>query len=585
MASSFSVSTIFGAKDRMSPAFDKMGNKARGFGNILKGILGARVIEQGFRTLVNQAKSFVSEAQKIEDATASFTPLMGGVEKATELVNRLNKEAATTPFQFEGISGVAKQLLPVMNQNIEKTADTFRMLGDTAGGNIQKLESITRGYTKALLKGKPDMEALNMISEAGVPIFSEMSKSMGITQAQLFELSKQGKLTNDDLTKAFQRMTSEGGIFFNGMQIASETLTGKLSTLSDNVALTKASIGSALLPIIKPAVDGFITLAQKARAWAEANKEIISTKIQEFIAKVKSVIERVTPGFKKIWESIKGLIGTVRELVGLFFKGLIPGGKKAGNIFDTFSNIISFVIKAASTLLGILKPLMPLIKIIGAAILAVVIAMKAWATIQAIMNFLMTANPIGLIIAAIGVLIGIIVLVVQHWEKVKAAFISVWEKIKTGVSNIWENVKSFFGKIRDFIVGVWDGIKSIATGLWDGFINGINSLWEGVKSVFGKIKDFIKNTWDKIKGPFEKIGNFFKKIFDRKKTLTELTQEAIEEAQASVGIEAPNQREAEARSQIQFQGQINIAGAPDGSTASGTTTGAPPIRMQMMGAN
>jgi len=185
LAASYSIAAIFSAKDRLSPAIDKISRNYDSFGGkvgrtlsilnrktnqLFKG-LGTAAIA-GFGLATAAITLFVKEASKIEDATAAFTPLMGSVERANKLVAELNKTAASTPFQFENISAAAKQLLPVMNQDIERTIKTFRMLGDTAGGNAQKLDSITRGFTKSLLKGKVDMESLNMIAEAGVPIYS-----------------------------------------------------------------------------------------------------------------------------------------------------------------------------------------------------------------------------------------------------------------------------------------------------------------------------------------------------------------------------------------------------------------------------
>lgn len=265
----FTIGTKFTAKDGVSPLIRNLGRSLTGYekqvarararssgffsavGKIGTGIIGANLLTRAVQGLGSQLFSVVTNASKIENVEAAFTPLMGSAAQAKKLVNELNATAATTPFQFENISKSASQLLPIMNGNIENTISTFRMLGDTAGGNAQKLDSITRGFTKSLLKGKPDMESLTMISEAGVPIFTQLAKSMGVTKDAIFEMSKKGTLSTVHLTNAFKRMTSEGGIFFRGMEISSKTLSGLTSTLSDNVNLTKAVIGEALLPTIK----------------------------------------------------------------------------------------------------------------------------------------------------------------------------------------------------------------------------------------------------------------------------------------------------------------------------------------------
>lgn len=224
------------------------------FGDIVKGVLAAGVVEKGFRALKDGLFSVVNEARKLEDAEAAFTPLMGGADKAKEMIKALNMAAAETPFRFEDLSNVTKQLLPVMNGDIENTIATLKMLGDTAGGNAQKLDSITRGFTKAMLKGKVDLESLNMIAEAGVPIFSEMAKTMGYNEKQMkqfFKAISSGEVSTDVLVQTFKKMTSEGGLFFNGMIIASKTTSGVLSTLADVGSMVQAAFGQQLLPSIK----------------------------------------------------------------------------------------------------------------------------------------------------------------------------------------------------------------------------------------------------------------------------------------------------------------------------------------------
>ena len=233
---------------------DKTEKTGLSFTKLTASIVGANVIERGLRAIGDGFKSIITEAMNLESAQAAFVPLMGSTAKAKELVSALNVAAAETPFQFADLQKAVSRLLPVMDQDIGRTIDTVKMLGDTAGGNAQKLDSITRGFTKAMLKGKVDMESLNMIAEAGVPIFTEMAKSMGYNTENMTEFFKKistGTVTTDELVKAFKRMTSEGGIFYKGMVIASETTSGVLSTLRDNIAMTAAGIGQAFLPYLK----------------------------------------------------------------------------------------------------------------------------------------------------------------------------------------------------------------------------------------------------------------------------------------------------------------------------------------------
>jgi tape measure domain-containing protein len=392
MAKGPTISTTFNAIDRVSRPMQRMAKNV----SRIATVAGAAV-----STGLGAGLAFaVREASKIEDAVAGFTPLLGSVGKANELVDQLNKTAATTPFQFENIAAAAKQLLPVMNQDIARTTETFRMLGDTAGGNAQKLESITRGFTKAMLKGKVDMESLNMIAEAGVPIYSELANSLGVSVEEMMKMSSAGKIASSDLEDAFKNMTSEGGIFFNGMAIASQTFTGKMSTLKDNIALTAAAVGSTLLPMLKDYVDMATQAAAGIKSWVEANKEMIGQKIEE---------------------TLDGIIRAATILWKLWDSGIIP---------------------AVLAVIAVFQILYPII-------VSVVGIIKIWKTAQLSLNAVLMANPIGLIVVGIAALVAVVVLLWKNWDKVTAV-----------LQKVWDFMKAMAAWIADKFLGVIDKVVS-----------------------------------------------------------------------------------------------------------------------------
>jgi hypothetical protein len=84
-------------------------------------------------------------------------------------------------------------------------------------------------------------------------------------------------------------------------------------------------------------------------------------------------------------------------------------------------------------------------------------ATEAWSAAQKLLNFIMAANPVGLLVAAIGLLIGGIVALVSNGDKVISMLVGWGEKftilqgpinlIKAGIQglmDIWENAKRVF---------------------------------------------------------------------------------------------------------------------------------------------
>ena len=424
MAGRFSIEAVFKAVDRVTAPVSRMQNRIGKFTRAM--IRGLRKVNRaldkvvgglkrgagaaikfgaiGIGTLTAAVALLVREFSKVEDAEAAFTPLLGGAKKAKELVDALNKTAASTPFQFENLAAATSQLLPVMNGDIENTIKTLRMLGDTAGGNAQKLDSITRGFTKAMLKGKVDMESLNMIAEAGVPIFTELADSMGVkVNAAFFKMISAGKVATTDLTKAFEKMTNKGGVFFKGMDIASRTTSGMFSTFKDNVSLTAAELGGVLAPTIKEMIAGATKMAQRIREWVRNNRELISSKFIEFVTLAKTIISKFVTEIQNmnressIFERLKTIV------IGL-------------------SDAFSFLARHGATIAKMI-----------AALIALSLAVKVVTIGMAAFNLIAAANPLTLILLGI---VAAAALVMLAWEPVSKFFSDMWDKIKSVTSAV-----------------------------------------------------------------------------------------------------------------------------------------------------
>ena len=452
MAGKFSIEAVFKAIDRVSAPVSKMQNRVGKFTRKMS--RGFRAANRSLDKFVGGLKSagakaitvatvavtgltaatigFIKQASLIEDATAAFTPLLGGAKRAEELVAKLNKTAASTPFQFETLSKAAGQLLPVMNGDIENTIKTMRMMGDTAGGNAQKLESITRGFTKAMLKGKVDMESLNMIAEAGVPIFTELAESMGTeVNAAFFKMISAGKVATTDLTKAFEKMTSKGGVFFGGMEIASRTQSGLWSTLKDNISLTAAAIGQQILPISKQYTAEAIKIASGMREWVQGNKELIRQRLGEAIAFIKDNMSN----FLQVGRGVATILGVIVA---------------SSLAVKTAMLATTIVTKGWAVGMFALKGIM----------LGFNVAMGVAKIAMAAFNVVMGLNPVGAIVLAVTALIGLGVLLIKNWDSIVA-------KITTSASIITGVLETIASPFRDIFEGL-GSVVGAASGLFGG---------------------------------------------------------------------------------------------------------------------
>lgn len=144
----------------------------------------------------------------------------------------------------------------------------------------------------------------------------------------------------------------------------------------------------------------------------------------------------------------------------------------------------------------------PIIKGLAGAMLiwkAITIAQTA---AQLALNLAMTANPIGLIIVGVGLLIGLIVALVKNWDKVRAASVGAISAAWSWLAKLVPQLQLIPPAVR--LVGqvfavAWKGITSGASTVW----NWIKRIWDlmvklskwtpgaivarGAKAVAGKI--------------------------------------------------------------------------------------------------
>lgn len=204
--------------------------------------------------LVGLAGFGLKAASKIEDYTASFKTLLGTEPAAKKMIKTINEMAAATPFDPDPLIQSTEKLL-AFGIEAENVNDVLNMLGDSSKGSAEALQTLSTAYGKVAAKGKASMEELNMMIDRGVPILGELANVMGVTENEVIKLTSEGKIGFNEVNKAFQNMTSEGGVFYKGMETASQTLSGKLSTLKGNISMLGASIMEEVLPTVKKMVD------------------------------------------------------------------------------------------------------------------------------------------------------------------------------------------------------------------------------------------------------------------------------------------------------------------------------------------
>lgn len=119
--------------------------------------------------------------------------------------------------------------------------------------------------------------------------------------------------------------------------------------------------------------------------------------------------------------------------------------------------------------------------------MAIVNTVKTWLNgmtlAQKALNIAMSANPIGLVVAAVAALAAGIIYLWNTSESFRNFWIGLWETIKSAAVGAWETVKAGADAAIAAIQTGWSAVVSFFTGLWDSVISIVSTAWETIKNV------------------------------------------------------------------------------------------------------
>lgn len=346
-----------------------------------------------------------------------------------------------------------------LSSEIENTLAATQKLSNFGDGEqraaLAEIVSITGTYEGALeqLQVAVDLAAAkNMdLTAAATLVGKAMAGETGT-------LSRYGIVLQEGATQT-EIMAQLQDRFAGSAEAAINPLTQLKNSFGDLVE----DIGTALVPVLKEIVNYIIPVIDKVREWMEENPELSKTLII-----VGGALGGVSFALGSILLALPYVAAGLTTLKALF----------SANTFAANAHTLALVAHAVAT------------KVVTAA--------------QWLFNAAMTANPIGLIIAAIAALIAIIVLLVKNWDKVREVAVQVWENIREKTVEIWN-------KIVDFFKGIWEAIVGFFKSNWDKILAilfpavGIPLL---IARNWDKIKDYFSNLWDGIKNVFKTAINW-----------------------------------------------------------------------------
>lgn len=372
-------------------------------------------------------QSGVDYNASMESYLTNFKVMLGSEEAAATKISEIRKMAASTPFSLDDLTSGTQTLLQ-FGIAADDTTGVLQRLGDISLGNAEKLQTLTRAYGKMSSAHKVTLENVNMMIDAGFNPLNQICDVTGESMSDLYKRISDGKVSFSELQAAVEAATSEGGQFYNGMLEASQTFSGRMSTLKDNVAALTGELTSGLFSALG---DLVVKLNEVVTSFLDSDEKM--AQLKDTIGISTSVVAAAGAAF-------------------LAYKGYVA--------LATAAQVAHTVATTAMT----------------AANAAAEAGATGLALAQAALNAVISANPVGLFVAALAALATGLVTAYKTSEAFRNAVNSAFSAVK----NI---AQSAIGTVVDWINDLVAKIEGAAAALAN-LKNGIGAAADAYNTAY-----------------------------------------------------------------------------------------------------
>lgn len=219
--------------------------------------------------LVQFGKKLVETRGEFEMQFVAMKQIIGDVDAATKIWNQTMQQALQSPFRAMQLVDYTKKLAAYRIET-DKLFDTTKRLADVSAGLGVDMGRLILAYGQVKTANYLRASEVRQFTEAGVNIYGELAKyfseieGRAVGTAEVVERVSKRMVLFSDVEKIFQRMTDEGGVFFNMQEVQADTVRGQIMKLHDAYDQMLNTIGQANQGTIRNLLE---TLNDLVRNW------------------------------------------------------------------------------------------------------------------------------------------------------------------------------------------------------------------------------------------------------------------------------------------------------------------------------
>lgn len=391
------------------------GNSASFAASLGKTALGIAAVATAAMGIGNIGSDIYNTGVQMEQTRAAYAVFVGDVEKSETLFKRLKQFADLSSLTDAEVFNAGKTLLSVADSEV--VPEMIRQIADLSAGNADVFQRLTANYAQIRAIGKASLADVKQFGFAGIPIFEELEKVTGLAGEKLGQFISDGGVTAEVVEKIFQSLTTEGGKYFGMTEQMAQTVGGRASTI-------EGTVGSLYDKIFQKATPFILQLQDLAFAVLPA--------VEDALRSVYHIGQDVNEWFTDNRDAIEAIGVAVGIASGAY--AVYVGWQKAVVLWESLKYMW---------------------------LMRSVIAESLLTTAQWALNLAMEANPIGILIAALSALGGMLYYAYQTSDTFRAGLLGTWAAAQAVFKGIYDVAAHWLGSV----VNLWKGLGEVMLGV------------------------------------------------------------------------------------------------------------------------
>lgn len=474
--------------------------------------------------LTEGLKNSLSPMDKLAASAFKFNQINDILRNTSEALNMITQPSADferSMRKANTMAGLGAKEFDALKESVSGLSHEIPVTRDLLGNGLYQvisngvpkdnwLEFLERS-AKSSVGGVADLEQVVTVTSTVIKNYGLEWDKAGYIQDKIQKTAQNGVTSFEQMAAALPRVSGNAatlGVSIDELMATFATLTG----VSGNTAEVSTQLSAVFTALVKPTAEAtkqaqamgaqFDAAAIKAAGGMAPFLQNLDKTINAYSQKTGQLRESIYANLFGSAESLRALIPLTGELSDKFVTNIEDMANSAGAIDFAFEQNAGTAESWAQTwrnkfaeigdsIYGFMGKSLPVLQFtvqlgqimsgLGPAVMGVVKAVRfltsaqklqaLWTNIvtgaQWLLNAALTANPIGIVVVAVGALVGGIVI--------------CWQK---------------FAGFRAFLITMWDTVKQFGNIIKDYVINRITGLIEGVGALGKAIKEMFAGNWD-----------------------------------------------------------------------------------------